>query len=162
IARAALAGYLEHHLEGPVNPISAPYEAKERGIDLVEVKEPPAKGFADSIRVVIKGDGGLHTATGIVDIDGELRLIGLDGYKMNAVMSGNILIILNQDRPGVIGNVGSVLGRRQINVSRLQVGLDETRGQALALYNVDGEVPRDAMEELRSLENVSSVFSVAL
>jgi D-3-phosphoglycerate dehydrogenase / 2-oxoglutarate reductase len=162
IARAALAGYLEHHLEGPVNPISAPYEAKERGIDLVEVKEPPAKGFADSIRVVIKGDGGIHTATGIVDIDGELRLIGLDGYKMNAVMNGTILIILNQDRPGVIGAVGSVLGRRSINVSRLQVGLDESRGQALALYNVDGEVPREAMEELRALDNVSSVLSVTL
>jgi D-3-phosphoglycerate dehydrogenase / 2-oxoglutarate reductase len=162
IARAALAGYLEHHLEGPVNPISAPYEAKERGIDLVEVKEPPAKGFADSIRVVIKGDGGIHTATGIVDLDGELRLIGLDGYKMNAVMSGTILIILNQDRPGVIGAVGSVLGRRAINVSRLQVGLDESRGQALALYNVDGDVPRDAMDELRAIDNVSSVLSVTL
>lgn len=162
IANAVLAGYLNKHLEAPVNPISAPYEAKARGLNVVEVKEPPAKGFADLIRVTLKGKSGSHDVTGLVDLDGELRLIGLDGYKMNAVMSGTILIILNQDRPGVIGAIGTLLGRRSINVSRLQVGLDESEGQALALYNVDGDVPEDALDEIRAIDNVSSVVCVQL
>jgi D-3-phosphoglycerate dehydrogenase len=68
----------------------------------------------------------------------------------------------NQDRPGVIGSVGTLLGNRGINVSRLQVGLDEKSGQALALWNVDSTVPSDALEELRKIEHVRSVHTLRL
>jgi D-3-phosphoglycerate dehydrogenase/(S)-sulfolactate dehydrogenase len=161
IARAALAGFLEHHLEEPVNPISAPYEAKERGIQLAEVKEPRAK-YASAVRVTVTGEKGSHEAAGIPGRHGEPRLVALDGYELDAVLEGSVIMMRNLDRPGVIGSVGTLLGNRGINVSRMQVGLDEATGQAVAFYNVDSDVPDDALDELRKIENVSSVHNLRL
>lgn len=161
IARAALAGFLEQHLEEPVNPISAPYEAQERGIRLAEVKEPSDR-YSTTVRVTVTGEKGIHTATGTPGRKGEPRLVGMEGYEIDAVMEGSILIMRNQDRPGVIGSVGTLLGSRGINVSRMQVGLDEKSGQALALWNVDSNVGKDALDELRAIDYVSSVHTLRL
>ena len=161
IARAALAGFLEHHLEEPVNPISAPYEAQERGIRLAEVKEPSDR-YSTTVRVTVTGEKGIHTATGTPGREGEPRLVGLEGYEIDAVLEGSILIMRNEDRPGVIGAVGTLLGNRGINVSRMQVGLDKNSHQALALWNVDSSVGSDALSELRRLEYVSSVHTLRL
>jgi D-3-phosphoglycerate dehydrogenase len=161
IARAALAGFLEHHLEEPVNPISAPYEAQERGIRLAEVKEA-SDIYAAAVRVTVTGEKGMHSATGVPGRHGEPRLVALDGYELDAVLEGSVIMMRNLDRPGVIGSVGTLLGNRGINVSRMQVGLDEASGQALALYNVDSPVADDALDELRKIENVSSVHNLRL
>ena len=161
IARAALAGFLEHHLEEPVNPISAPYEAKERGIRLAEVKEASDR-YASSVKVTVTGEKGVHIAIGTPGHQGEPLLVGLEGYELEAVLEGSIILMRNQDRPGVIGSVGTVLGNRGINVSRMQVGLDEKSSQAMALWNVDSAVGRDVLDELRSLDNVSSVNTLRL
>ncbi len=161
IARAALAGFLEHHLEEPVNPISAPYEAQERGIRLAEVKEPSDR-YATTVRVTVTGEKGIHTATGTPGRKGEPRLVGLEGYEIDAVMEGPIVIIRNEDRPGIIGSVGTLLGNRGINVSRMQVGLDDEGGQALAIWNVDSIVKSDVLDELRAIGYVSSVHTLRL
>ncbi|MGB5810032.1 MAG: phosphoglycerate dehydrogenase [Polyangiales bacterium] len=161
IARAALAGFLQHHLEEPVNPISAPYEAQERGIKLAEVKEPSDR-YSTTIRVTVTGEKGIHTATGTPGRRGEPRLVGMEGYEIDAVMEGDVVIMRNLDKPGVIGSVGTTLGSRGINVSRMQVGLDEKSGQALALWNVDLHVNGDVVEELRAIEHVSSVHTLRL
>ena len=161
IARAALAGFLQHHLEAPVNPISAPYEAQERGIKLAEVKEPSDR-YATTIRVTVTGEKGIHTATGTPGRRGEPRLVGLEGYEIDAVMEGDVIVMRNLDRPGVIGAVGTVLGSRGINVSRMQVGLDEKRGQALALWNVDATVNGGVLDDLRAMDHVSSVHALRL
>jgi D-3-phosphoglycerate dehydrogenase len=160
IANAALAGYLERFLEEPVNPISAPYEAKERGIHVIEVREDTPRRYTSSVRVTISGESGLHTATGTVSGSGSALLVGLDGYELDASLEGRVMLLQNLDRPGVIGAVGTILGKREINVSRMQVGLAD--GEALALWNVDQEIPEDAMKELRALPNVRSVHLVKL
>lgn len=162
IAHAALAAYLERHVEVPVNAVSAPFEAEERGIRIVEVREPASRGHVTSIRITVTGDKGIHTATGSLGNLGEPRLVGIDGYETDAVLEGTTLLMRNQDRPGVIGAVGTRLGARHINVSRMQVSLDESTGQALAIWNVDSEVPEEALEELRALENMRSVRCVRL
>ena len=161
IARAALAGFLEHHLEEPVNPISAPYEAKERGIRLAEVKEPSDR-YATSVTVTVTGERGAHTATGTPGRKGEPRLVDLEGYEIDTVLEGSIIVMRNLDRPGVIGSVGSLLGSQGINVSRMQVGLDEAGGEALALYSVDSPVGSDSVEKLRGIDHVSSVHTLRL
>ncbi len=161
IARAALAGYLQQHLEEPVNPISAPYEAKERGIKLVEVKEPTGR-YASSVRVTLTGEKGIHTGTGMPGRQGEDRLVGLDGYEIEAVLADDLVVMRNEDQPGVIGAVGTALGNRGINISRMQIGLDDKSGQALSLWNVDTALPEDALEDLRAIEHVSTVLTVKL
>lgn len=162
VASSAVAGYLARHIDTPVNAISAPFEAKERGIAVVEVCEPSTRGYASTVRVTVTGSAGIHTATGTVNAAGEPRLIGLDGYELDAVMEGLTLVMHNDDQPGVIGRVGTVLGTRQINVSRMQVGLDRASGQALALWSVDSAVSNEVVEELRKLPHVRSVIAVEL
>jgi D-3-phosphoglycerate dehydrogenase len=162
IARGALAGFLQQHLEEPVNPISAPFEAQERGIKLVEIRDSDTRGYTTTVRVTVTGEHGIHTATGTIGQRGEPRLVGLEGYEIDAVMGGTTLVMKNQDRPGVIGAIGTIMGARGINVSRMQVGLDEAKGQALALWNVDGDVPADALEAVRAIPNVESVLVVRL
>ncbi|MDD9933029.1 MAG: phosphoglycerate dehydrogenase [Myxococcales bacterium] len=160
VANAALAGFLERFLEEPVNPISAPYEAKERGINVIEVREETPRQYTSSVRVTVSGEGGLHTATGTVGASSQSLLVGLDGYELEATLEGRVMIMQNEDRPGVIGAVGTILGQREINVSRMQVGLAE--GEALALWNVDQEVLEDALQELRALPAVRSVLLVKM
>jgi D-3-phosphoglycerate dehydrogenase len=160
VANAALAGYLERFLEEPVNPISAPYEAKERGIHVIEVREEAPRRFTSSVRVTISGEAGLHTATGTISASGQSLLVGLDGYELDASLEGRVILMQNLDRPGVIGAVGTILGKREINVSRMQVGLAD--GEALALYNVDQDLPEDTLKELRGLPNVRSVLLVKM
>ncbi|MBL9110027.1 MAG: ACT domain-containing protein, partial [Myxococcales bacterium] len=162
IARSALSGILSHHLEERVNPVSAPFEAQDRGIKLVEVKEPAVRGYGATVRVTLTGDKGLHTAIGAIGSHGEPRLTGLEGYEMDAQIQGRMLVMRNKDRPGVIGAVGTVLGKHAINVSRMQLGLDEKTGQALALYTVDHDVSNESLDELRSIENVSAVILVTV
>jgi D-3-phosphoglycerate dehydrogenase len=160
VANSALAGYLERFLEEPVNPISAPYEAKERGINVTEVREEAPRRHTSSVRVTISGEAGLHTATGTIGTKGQALLVGLDGYELEASLDGRVMLMQNLDRPGVIGAVGTILGKREINVSRMQVGLAD--GEALALYNIDQEIPEDALKELRALPNVRSVRLVKM
>jgi D-3-phosphoglycerate dehydrogenase len=160
IANAALAGYLERFLDEPVNPISAPYEAKERGINVIEVREEAPRRFTSSVRVTISGESGLHTATGTVGASGQSLLVGIDGYELDATLEGRVMLMQNLDRPGVIGAVGTILGNKKINVSRMQVGLAD--GEALALWNVDQEIQEDTLKELRALSNVRSVLIVKM
>jgi D-3-phosphoglycerate dehydrogenase len=161
IARAALAGFLEHHLEEPINPISAPYEAQERGIRLAEVKEASHR-YSAEVRVTVTGEKGTHTATGTPGRKGEPRLVDLEGLEIDAVLEGSVILMRNLDRPGVIGAVGTLLGSLGINVSQMQLGLDRSTGEALALYNVDSPVGADPLGELRKLDNVSSVYNLRL
>ena len=160
IANAALAGYLERFLDEPVNPISAPYEAKERGINVIEVREEAPRRFTSSVRVTVSGESGLHTATGTVGASGQSLLVGIDGYELDATLEGRVMLMQNLDRPGVIGAVGTILGKQQINVSRMQVGLAD--GEALALWNVDQRSQEETLKELRALSNVRSVLLVKM
>jgi D-3-phosphoglycerate dehydrogenase len=160
ISNAALAGFLERFLEEPVNPISAPYGAKERGIQVIEERRETPRRYTSSIQVTVKGEHGEHIAKGIVGASGQPLLVALDGYELDATLEGHVLVLNNEDRPGVIGAVGSVLGKREINVSRMQVGLAD--GQALALWNVDQDVLEDALEELRGIPAMRSVRLVTL
>lgn len=161
VANAALAGFLGRSLGEHVNDIRAPFEAEQRGIEVVEVQEMSSR-YAATIRVSVTGEDGLHTATGSVGTKGEARLVGLEGLEIDAVMDGISIVMRNADEPGVIGAVGTLLGDRGLNVARLQVGLDEVAGQALALWLVTSAVSEDVLTELRALEHVESVLCVSL
>jgi D-3-phosphoglycerate dehydrogenase len=163
IANVALAGYLERHVEGPVNQVSAPHEAKARGITVVEVAESNVRaGFASLVRVTLTGSDGTHSAAGTLSASGDPRLVNLDGYELDAVLAGTTLIVENDDKPGVIGKLGTLLGQRSINVSRMQLGLDKQTGRALSLWNVDSPVSAESLAELRHIDNMRAVTVVQL
>lgn len=163
ITREALAGYLGCFMDSPVNSINAPLVAADRGIRVTEVRRERSRGYASLVSMTARGTaGGLHSASGTLSSSGEPRLATVDGFELDAWMVGRMLVMWNEDRPGVIGNVGTLLGARNINVARMQVGLEPTRRQAISVWNVDSPVPADVLEELRKLPNVSAAITVTL
>jgi predicted regulator of amino acid metabolism with ACT domain len=92
----------------------------------------------------------------------EPRVVRVDKFELEAVPEGAILVMHNEDKPGVIGNVGRTLGEAQVNIAQFALARDRKSGEALALVNVDGAAPAEVLERLRSLPNVRSVHQVTL
>ncbi|MGB0680052.1 MAG: phosphoglycerate dehydrogenase [Polyangiales bacterium] len=162
IALATLSGFLARHLNEAINPVRAPYEAEARGLKVVEVRDDQSGGHADTVQVTLRGREGSHTATGCLGPHGEARLLTLEGLTLDAFLAGAILVIRNSDKPGVIGALGTELGQVQINVSRMQVGLNKETGEAISLWNIDSAVPPTLLGRLRQLDNVHSVRCITL
>jgi len=164
ITSSAVAGVLERFLEASVNQVSAPHLAKDRGINLRELKTSPRPGGPSalvSVRIEDAGGGTAH-AEGTLAADGSARLTRWGDYELDAHLVGATLVILNEDRPGVIGAVGTVLGRAEINVARLQVGLNPGSKRAASLWSLDSPLPSAVLDEIRRLPNVSTALSVLL
>lgn len=164
ITASAVAGVLARFLESNVNQVSAPHLAKDRGIALRELKESPrAGGYNALVSLRIEESRGTASrAEGTLAADGSARLVRWGDYELDAHLTGSVLAITNDDRPGVIGAVGTVLGHAQINVARLQVGLAPGSKQAVSLWSLDSPLPPAVLEEIRRLSNVKSATSLAL
>jgi (S)-sulfolactate dehydrogenase len=164
ITASAVAGVLERFLEASVNQVSAPHLAKDRGIQLRELKTSAQPGgFGALVSVRIEGAGGaVARADGTLAADGSARLVRWGDYELDAHLSGSTLVILNDDRPGVIGSVGTVLGRAGINVGRMQVGIHQGSKRAASLWGLDSQLPAAVLEEIRRQPNVASAMSIVL
>jgi D-3-phosphoglycerate dehydrogenase len=166
IVHSALAGYLAHWLEGgAINAVSAPVLAQDRGIEVKKLTSdtPARKGFATLLSVRVKDAAGkTSSAEGTLAHDGTPRLAGLNGFPLDAHLSEHVLVIENEDRPGVIGAIGTILGNRGLNVSRMQVGLDPKSKQAVALWAIDGSIPDAAVAEVRAAAGVRRAVAVNL
>ncbi len=163
VTAAVLRGLLVHMLGGDVNYVSAPVVARERGIEVRETVLARASGFRDSILVKVDFSGGRsHLAAGAVFGRGIARLVQLDGFHLEAVPEGNILLLENRDVPGVVGRVGTLLGRNQVNIAGLQLGREKIGGRAVSLFQVDEAVPESVLEELRQAPEILSARLIRL
>lgn len=86
----------------------------------------------------------------------------VDDFYLEALPEGHILLIRNIDKPGVIGSVGTCLGKNQVNISRMQLGLSKNSAEAMALYNVDSTAGDEVVAELKALPNIISVQEIKL
>lgn len=140
-----------------VNYVNAPVLAKERGIKVVESKVSEAEGFTSLITVELETQDGKQIVCGTIFGTKHPRIVRVDDFYLEAVPEGNILLIRNIDKPGVIGSVGTLLGENGVNISRMQLGLSKDSGEALALYNVDTRVGDPVLKKLKELPNILSV-----
>ncbi|MBT9332133.1 phosphoglycerate dehydrogenase [Paracidobacterium acidisoli] len=166
IRNSAIAGVLgdpEH-----VNRINAASVTEERGIRLHEEKKESAQGGAGNVvRLTLHTRAGEVTALGTVLHGKSPRLLSLDGIDIEAPLQGTLLTIRNQDVPGVIGRVGTILGEHRVNIANFALGRSdrnhaETSGSALAVVQIDGAVTDAALKSLRGIEAVSDVRLVTL
>lgn len=158
-----LKGILESSMEGEnVNFVNAPFIAKERGIQVTESKVSDSKDFKSLIEVMVKTAQGTQTVSGTIFGKNNPRIVRIDDFYLEAVPEGTILVIHNQDKPGVVGSIGTLLGKNQVNISRMQLGLVKEKSEAIALYNVDHTVPADLIQEIEKLPNILKVSQVAL
>jgi D-3-phosphoglycerate dehydrogenase len=159
---AVMKGLLTPILEDVVNFVNAPMIAKERGIEVKEVKSSDAGDFTSVIRVRIEAGKKTHMVAGTLYSRKDPRIIEIDGFQVEVAPEGHMLLILNVDRPGVIGLVGRVLGDHNINIARMQCSREERGGHALLIIGLDAQLPGDVLETIKRSENILSVKSADL
>jgi D-3-phosphoglycerate dehydrogenase len=162
ITVAFLKGIFDPILEEGANYVNAPIIARERGIKVVESKSEKAEGFSNLISLIAKTKEGEKIISGAVFGTENPRLVRLEGFTFEAVLEGNMLVLKNNDRPGVIGDIGSTLGTNDINIARMHLARDEMGGKALIILSVDGEVPPEVIKKLRGIPNMISVQQVKI
>lgn len=162
---ATLVGLLRPFLAVPVNDINARIIAADRSIEVSEIRRDRDRDLAAAIAVTATCGDRVRLVKGTLYHVGdrvEARVVQIDDYLVEAVPSGTILVVENENRPGVIGAVGSALGMRGINVNGLYVGLGRQRRLALELWCVDSPLGDDVVAEIRQLAPVSSAQVVQL
>ena len=160
---ATLKGILTNALGSKINYVNASLEAKGRGIDVVEVKEEAAPDFSSGgLQLIIFGDGGSHSLLGTVFADGDLRITSIDDFPVNVSPSSHMLFTKHLDTPGIIGKLGSLLGKHNVNIASMQVGRRVLRGEAVMVLSIDDPIPPELLSSVLSIEGINEANSVAL
>jgi D-3-phosphoglycerate dehydrogenase / 2-oxoglutarate reductase len=169
LLRLAAVEVLKPNLgQGSVNVINVEHLARSRGIELIQIHEPapPAGLVGDIVGVRIdSGEGETHRLLGTVYADGLPRLLRIDGFAMDMIPEGQMVILLNQDQPGVIGFVGTSFGDAGVNIADMVISrsIDPSgKATALMLIKTDSEPPAELVAKLRAQANILKVKSVVL
>lgn len=155
LTSAALAGLLRPML-GDVNVVSAPVIAKERGMIIEETTRQVAGDYESLITVTVVTERQTRHVSGTVFADGRPRIVNIKGIRMDAEFAPSMVYITNLDKPGFIGKFSGTLGEAGINIATFHVGRESPGGNAVALIEIDGELPEDVMAKVRALPQVQS------
>jgi D-3-phosphoglycerate dehydrogenase len=153
LTSAALAGLLRPML-GDVNVVSAPVVAKERGIVVEETTREMAGDFESLITVTLVTQSQTRWVSGTVFADGRPRIVNIKGIRMDAEFGPSMIYITNLDKPGFIGRFSSTLGEAGINIATFHVGREAPGGSAIALIEIDGDLPEPVLAKVRALPQV--------
>ena len=161
VTASALKGVFEP-LEWQVNAVNAPQIADDRGVDVTESKTRQAEDFQSLISVSVSDGRDTVSVDGTLFAGDDPRIVRIDGYRVDAIPHGKMVITRNTDEPGVIGLIGTVMGAYDVNIAGMFNAREAIGGEALTVYNVDGEVPQSAREELEADERIVGVRYITL
>jgi D-3-phosphoglycerate dehydrogenase len=147
--------------EPKVNIVNAHLVAKEQGIDIRERRHGRAGQYSNLITVEVKGQSTVQ-AGGTLTQNQEERIVQIDGFSVEAVPKGFLLITHNEDEPGIIGHIGTVLGRRGINIASMTLGRKKKGGPAITVLNLDAGLDETALKEIKELPVIHAVSLVRL
>jgi D-3-phosphoglycerate dehydrogenase len=162
ITAAFAAGLLEYRLDQNVNIVNARMLAAERGIEIVEQTSSQKGDFSTLIRADVKTEKKTYTAAGTLFGNQFLRLVQLGPYHLDTFLDGIMLLFTHRDLPGLIGFIGTIFGKHQVNIAQMTVGRQEAGGEAIAVLNLDSPPPEEALKEVRAHPQISSVSVVKL
>src|SRR5690242_12448613 len=155
LTSAAVAGLLRPMLQD-VNVVSAPLVAKERGIVVEEVTREAQGDYESLITVTVTTERQSRHVSGTVFADGRPRIVNIKGIRMDAEFGPSMIYITNLDKPGFIGRFSSTLGEAGINIATFHVGREAPGANAVALIEIDGELPANVLAKVRALPQVQS------
>jgi D-3-phosphoglycerate dehydrogenase / 2-oxoglutarate reductase len=162
ITRGLLKGVFDPILEEDVNYVNSPVIAKERGICVSEKRTPQIKDFANLISVEFVTAKKKHFIMGTLFTNNDPRIVKMDKYYVEAIPSGYMLLVSNNDVPGVVGRVGTILGKEGVNIAEMSFGRDKKTGQAISLLNIDSEVSKAVLKKLKGAKDVLDVKQVCV
>jgi len=143
--------------EGAVNYVNAPIIAKERGITINESKTSHLQDFANFISLEVTLAKESHTITGTLFGKSDSRIVKIDDFFLDAIPKGYLLFIANEDKPGVVGEVGTILGKNKINIAEMTLGRREDHQSAITLINTDSEVSDSVIQEIKKSSKIIDV-----
>lgn len=156
---AILKGFFRHVVDEPVSYVNAPQLAEERGIDVRETATSTAQDYVNLITVRTPG----HSLAGtLVGLRSQPRLVMVDDHTVDVPPAPHMLIVRNDDRPGMIGVVGSTLGKAGVNIADMDVGQSSAGVSALMVISTAEAVPADLQDEIRAAEGIVSVDAIDL
>ncbi|MFC7057094.1 phosphoglycerate dehydrogenase [Halovenus salina] len=161
VTASALKGVFEP-LEWQVNAVNAPRVADQRGIEVIETKTRRAEDFQSLVTVTAGNNEESVSVCGTLFAGEDPRIVRIDGYRVDAVPHGHMLVARNTDEPGVIGFIGSVLGEADVNIAGMFNGRETIGGEALSVYNLDDTVSGEVLERLGEDERIIETRYISL
>jgi len=162
VTAAFAAGLLEYRLAQDVNIVNAELLARERGIEIVEQSNPKKGDFSTLLRVDVVTDKKTYTAAGTLFGNQFLRLVQLGPFHLDAFLDGIMVLFTHRDVPGLIGFIGTIFGKHQVNIAQMTVGRQQAGGDAIAVLNLDNQPPDEALQEVCAHPQISSLSVVKL
>jgi D-3-phosphoglycerate dehydrogenase len=157
VTLAALKGLLTPILEENVNYVNAPLIARDRGIEVKVSTSSGGSEYTSLMTIRVKAGGRELSVAGTLNSRKEPRIVRVDNFPMEAVPEGDMLVLMNNDKPGVIGGIGTLMGENGINIARMQFGRETAGGRAMSVVSVDSPVSEAILGKVRKLPNVLSV-----
>ncbi|HYK99039.1 MAG TPA: phosphoglycerate dehydrogenase [Candidatus Acidoferrales bacterium] len=154
---AVVKGLLETFSEQRVNLVNALAIARARGLDISERRETEAPRYRALLQVRVG-----KTEVGGTLVQGEPRIVSIDGFWVDVPVDGHLLLTKHQDKPGLVGRVGTLLGEHDVNISSMQVGRASPRGEALMILTLDDPVPDDVRARIGAFSDVDRVRTAKL
>jgi len=159
---AALKGLLSPILEEPVNAVNARGIAKERGIVIKEEKRSDSGDFSSLLSMKVKAGELTRSVKGAIFNKTEPRIVEIDGMSLEVIPHGHMLYFFNEDKPGVIGSLGQLLAKNNINISRMQLGREKAGGKAISVVGVDSVLTQKLLDEIKTLPHILSVKQIKM
>ncbi|MEP6868900.1 MAG: ACT domain-containing protein, partial [Novosphingobium sp.] len=144
-----------------VNMVNAPFLAKERGLDVREVRHDREGVYHTLVRVTVATSQGDRSVAGTLFGADQPRLVEIFGIGIEAELAGDMLYIVNEDAPGFIGRIGTLLGESGINIGTFHLGRRDAGGEAVLLLSLDAPIPQNVMDAACKLPGVKTVRALA-
>jgi D-3-phosphoglycerate dehydrogenase len=160
ITQAILTGLLKS-VSARVNQVNASHIAAERGLRVTESKAP-VQDFANLVEVVIRNESEESRVAGAIFGRNDARIVQIGSYRLEALPEGHLLVLKNDDQPGVVGRVGTFLGDHRVNIAQLYLSRNRAGGTALAVYQIDSALDAATLGELAKVKDVLSVKQISL
>ena len=162
VTDSLIVGLLKPTLEDGVNLVSAPLLLAERGIKINVTTCSGVSDFTSLVTAKIQSSAGETVLSGTVFGKNEPRIVEINGYSVEAILDKHMLILFGKDKPGLIGNIGCVLGSKKINIAHMTFGRKESGGNAITIVNVDAAIPQECLQAIENLDHIDAAYLVHL
>ena len=162
IRRAFLKGFLKNTAEETITFVNAEKKAADRQIHVEEGEDPGFTDYQSAVKFIVSDHKQTFSIGGVVFGENNYRLSHLNGFAFEIVPDGELLSMVNNDRPGVIGQVGTLLASHGINISQFELSRTAPGGQAMALIRIDTPADSEVLEAMRALDNVITVRRITI
>ena len=162
VTSAVTAGLLANTFDETVNVVNARLLSREYGLEIAEVRTDRRSDFLSLVEATVQTDRATHRVAGTVFGENLLRIVMLDEYHVEVLPEGEVLVAFNEDRPGLIGDIGTVCGNAGINIARMTFGRKQQGGEAITVLNLDAPPPDTFLADIQAIPAVRRVRVISL